>query len=54
MFKLRKEFVKSAKIYLVLYKKLINTQTYPHINMHFMTSNHLGFDLSIILSINCG
>ena len=54
MFRLRKEFVKSAKIYFPIYENLINTQTYPHINMHFMASNHLGFDLSIILSINCG
>lgn len=48
------KFVNLSNSYLKIYKILINTQTYPHINKDFFMLLAGDFDLSIILSRNCG
>ena len=48
------KFVNLSNSYLKIYKILINTQTYPHINKSFFMLLAGDFDLSIILSRNCG
>lgn len=48
------KFVNLSNSYFKIYRILINTQTYPHINKVFFMFLDYNFDLSIILSRSCG
>lgn len=48
------KFVNLNNSYFKIYRILINTQTYPHINKGFFMFLVHYFDLSIILSRDCG